>query len=164
MDTRDPTLPASLKLLDRFFAHQQSWEASHDLATLHLSAIANQLHQRSSTLELHRTHRIPLPLVLADPHIVSKLVARQMGAVEEAIEGIEDAVVGMEKTVAAMGAVRREAVAKAQVAFAGKNGEEGAMGMGPVAVEAASWIDGLVAGYERETTVLRMLVGEIKVG
>ncbi|KAJ3213813.1 hypothetical protein HDU67_002407 [Dinochytrium kinnereticum] len=170
---RDPTLSTALKLLDRLENLQETWDKQHEESTLHLSAISNQLMQRSTTLTLAKEDQIPVLLLSKQPDLIPRLVAKQTMAVEEGLIGLRGCVERLELTVGSgMGALRRDAVAKAVTAFkdrrdGGDEGDEEAsyrVLAVPVIVEVASWIDSMVAAYEKEVIVLRMLVEGLKVG
>ncbi|KAJ3049473.1 hypothetical protein HK097_009532 [Rhizophlyctis rosea] len=179
-------LTQTLKLLDRLLTLLDTHASLYDTSIAYLDSITNLQGQRTdtrsflpatdpSTLSFFNTTSPPPPvqnpqvwhnprttpdIVHAFPDLLSRLIAKQTKAMERALGNLQSTLTDMQKNLAALTALRRDAVAKAQQHSTSLTADSSSISP----VEAADWIDSIVAGYEREMNVRQQLLKHLELG
>ncbi|KAJ3192191.1 hypothetical protein HK101_006921 [Irineochytrium annulatum] len=163
MPNLDPSLPAALSLLTRLQSHLDALAAVRSALHSHLTHLANLHLQRGTLLSLSH---LPPPMQPFEPSLRPRLTKTLTLRIEDARGQCLDAAEDLTRASGPLKALRRDAVAAAAArgpAVRGGDGETFGPAIGAV-VEAAGWIDGVVAAHERECEVVGRMVRVMEVG
>ncbi|KAJ3044641.1 hypothetical protein HDV00_001567 [Rhizophlyctis rosea] len=163
-----PTPTQTLKLLDRLLTLLDTHSSLHDKSTQYLDSIHNLTSQRTDTISFLPSPSAPTyhpstaPAILHQfPDILPRLLAKQTRAIESALTHLHTTLTDIQACVRAMGALKRDAIAKASVAVTSQQ-TVGPTQISPV--EAADWIDVIVGCYEKELAVKQQLIAHLELG